>query len=295
MPATLTDAPAPAPAARKPSAPTGLSPSRAIEFRQCPLRFRLSAIDKITRPRSAAAVTGIVFHAVFEDLYGLDPAERTLAAAHEFVATVWEKLAEEPEIAESAVDLADAVTVTKLLQAVHTLIDKQFRIENPSTVVVVARETWLHATLPSGLRLRGVVDRLDDIGAGLRVVDYKTGAFPSSEDDQNNAMFQLKFYGLSLLYARKPRGIPAELVLQYPNSKHGTLTLAVPDPAQLEGFARILDSLWKAIEKAVATGDFRPRKSWKCKRLCDFRDLCPLFGGTPPPYPLPITAAPARR
>ncbi len=43
-------------------------------------------------------------------------------------------------------------------------------------------------------------------------------------------------------------------------------------------------AIWRAIQSAGATGDFRPRPS----RLCDWcahQAHCPAFGGTPPPYP----------
>mgnify|MGYP007002821412 CR=1 FL=1 len=39
-----------------------------------------------------------------------------------------------------------------------------------------------------------------------------------------------------------------------------------------------------AIEQAVATRDFRPSPSKLCG-WCDFKPLCPAFGGTPPALP----------
>ena len=56
--------------------------------------------------------------------------------------------------------------------------------------------------LPGGLRLRGIVDRLDVAPAGdLRVVDYKTGA-SAREAFEGKALFQMKFYALVLWRTR---------------------------------------------------------------------------------------------
>src|SRR5947208_13758700 len=60
------------------------------------------------------------------------------------------------------------------------------------------RELMLECELPSGVRLRGIVDRLDVAPDGaLRVVDYKTGRAPD-ERFEARALFQMKFYALVL-------------------------------------------------------------------------------------------------
>ncbi len=58
---------------------------------------------------------------------------------------------------------------------------------------------------------------------------------------------------------------------------------------------RRLLALWEAIRLATETGDWRPRPTKLCG-WCDHRAHCPEFGGTPPPYPLPLgrTAEPAQ-
>ena len=39
-------------------------------------------------------------------------------------------------------------------------------------------------------------------------------------------------------------------------------------------------AVWKAVERACETGDFRPRQSRLCD-WCAFREWCPAFGGDP--------------
>jgi putative RecB family exonuclease len=38
--------------------------------------------------------------------------------------------------------------------------------------------------------------------------------------------------------------------------------------------------VWEAIERACATGEFRPRPSARCA-TCGFQEWCPSFGGDP--------------
>ena len=54
-----------------------LSPSRAADFKQCPLLFRFRTIDKLEGPPSPAAARGTLVHAVLEHLFDLPAAERT--------------------------------------------------------------------------------------------------------------------------------------------------------------------------------------------------------------------------
>jgi putative RecB family exonuclease len=56
---------------------------------------------------------------------------------------------------------------------------------------------------------------------------------------------------------------------------------------------RKLLALWEAIRRATETGDWRPSPSRLCD-WCNYRALCPAFGGTPPPYPLPVATEPPR-
>ncbi len=147
----------------------------------------------------------------------------------------------------------------------------------------------MEAELPSGLRLRGYVDRLDVSAAGdIRVVDYKTGKVPL-EAYEASALFQMKFYALVIWRLRGV--IPRVLQLMY-LSGDGEVLRYSPDEADLRATERKLDALWAAISRARDTGDWRPRPSKLCD-WCRHKALCPEFGGTLPP--LPERALPARQ
>nr|WP_239082627.1 PD-(D/E)XK nuclease family protein [Actinoplanes teichomyceticus] len=75
----------------RPAGPS-LSPSRAADFKTCPLLFRFRTIDKLPEQPSADQMRGTLVHAVLERLFDLPAAERTPQAAAALVAPEWERL-----------------------------------------------------------------------------------------------------------------------------------------------------------------------------------------------------------
>ena len=77
-----------------------LSPSRAADFKSCPLLYRFRTIDRLPETPSRVAVRGTMVHSVLEQLFDLPKAERTLAAARRLLPEVWRELAAaDPEVA----------------------------------------------------------------------------------------------------------------------------------------------------------------------------------------------------
>src|SRR3954471_8174777 len=97
--AAAASADAPAGEAAAPRRPS-LSPSRAADFKTCPLLYRFRTIDRLPERKSRAAVRGTLVHAVLERLYDLPQAQRTVAAAQELIDPAWAQLREDPDVAE---------------------------------------------------------------------------------------------------------------------------------------------------------------------------------------------------
>lgn len=254
-----------------------LSPSRAADFKACPLLYRFRSIDRIPQRPTRDKARGTVVHGVLELLFDLPSAERTYEAAAGLIATAYERVvAEEPDVAALFEDGADR---ERWFGDVRRMLTGYFALEDPSRLEPAARELLVEATL-DGLRLRGYVDRLDVAPTGqVRVVDYKTGSIPR-EAYEAKALFQLKFYALVLW--RTSGTVPSQLRLMY-LADRDTLTYE-PDADELARFERTLVAVWRAIERAVERRDFRPNPSRLCS-WCDHQRLCPAFGGTPPPFP----------
>lgn len=260
-----------------------LSPSRAADFKTCPLLYRFRTIDRLPEAASPVATRGTLVHAVLEAIFDLPSAQRTLATAKELLPAAWERLlAEEPEVAELFTGDAD---FAEWMTGAEQLLANYFTLEDPSRLEPGAREQLVEVII-DGLRLRGYVDRLDISPAGdLRVVDYKTGSAPR-EAFEAKALFQLKFYALVLW---RTRGVvPRQLRLMY-LADADTLTASF-EADELERFERSLKALWAAIARATLSGDFRANPSRLCD-WCSHQSFCPAKGGTPPPFPYEALAA----
>ncbi|TDH56928.1 RecB family exonuclease [Mycobacterium eburneum] len=265
--------------AAKPTRPA-LSPSRAADFKQCPLLYRFRAIDRLPEPPSTAQLRGSVVHAALEQLYGLPAAQRDPDTATALVTPAWQQVVDaDPDLA----GLLDPEQQTQLLAEARALLSGYYRLEDPRRFDPQSCEQRVEVELADGTLLRGFVDRIDVAPTGeLRVVDYKTGKAPPAARAlaEAKALFQMKFYAVALL---RSRGVlPTRLRLIY--LADGQLLDYSPDHEELLRFEKTLTAIWRAIRSAGASGDFRPSPS----RLCDWcahQALCPAFGGTPPPYP----------
>jgi putative RecB family exonuclease len=257
-----------------------LSPSRAGDFKQCPLLYRFRAVDRIPETPDKAQVRGIVVHAVLEKLFGLPAAERVPDRATELIAPAWADLVEERHELAELFDGPDDPELAGWLDGARGLLASYFELEDPRRLQPEACELRVETELASGLLLRGFIDRLDVAPTGeIRIVDYKTGAAPR-EFGEAKALFQMKFYALVLYRLRGV--VPRQLRLMYLADRQ---SLAYsPDEDELIRFERTLDAVWQAILRAGKTGNFPPNRSRLCD-WCDHKVRCPEFGGTPPPYP----------
>ncbi|WP_171171315.1 PD-(D/E)XK nuclease family protein [Streptomyces sp. I05A-00742] len=285
----------PSPQAGRPAGtarpPASLSPSRAADFMRCPLLYRFRVIDRLPEKPSAAATRGTVVHAVLERLFDAPAAERTAPRARGLVPGEWEKLlAARPELGElfTGEDGAhDPERLATWLAEAERLVERWFTLEDPTRLEPAERELFVETTLDSGLVLRGIVDRVDVAPSGdVRIVDYKTGKAPAPQY-RSDALFQMTFYAL-VIWRLRGR-VPRRLQLVYLGS--GDVLTYDPVEAELLAVERRLRALWEAISLATETGDWRPRPTKLCG-WCDHQAVCPEFGGTPPPYPLPVLPAP---
>ncbi|MFJ9710620.1 RecB family exonuclease [Streptomyces sp. NPDC101234] len=267
--------------------PASLSPSRASDFMQCPLLYRFRVIDRLPEKPSEAATRGTLVHAVLERLFDAPAAERTVPWARSLVPGQWDRLRESrPEVGELFADDPEGERLARWLGEAEQLVERWFTLEDPSRLEPVERELFVETELESGLRLRGIIDRVDVAATGeVRIVDYKTGKAPRPEYAEG-ALFQMKFY--ALVVWRLKNVVPRRLQLVYLGS--GDVLTYDPVVADLQRVERKLLALWEAIREATESGEWRPRPTKLCG-WCDHQAHCPEFGGTPPPYPLPVRSA----
>ncbi|WP_411086141.1 RecB family exonuclease [Streptomyces sp. 061-3] len=254
---------------------------------QCPLLYRFRVIDRLPEKPSEAATRGTLVHAVLERLFDNPAVERTAGRATALIPGQWDRLLEsKPELSELFADDAEGERLSRWLTEAERLVERWFSLEDPTRLEPAERELFVETELESGLRLRGVIDRIDVAPTGeVRIVDYKTGKAPRPEYTEG-ALFQMKFYALVIW--RLKGVVPRRLQLVYLGS--GDVMTYDPVVADLERVERKLLALWEAIRLATETGEWRPRPTKLCG-WCDHQAVCPEFGGTPPVYPLSVRPA----
>jgi putative RecB family exonuclease len=252
--------------------PSSLSPSKVSSFTECALAFRFSAIDRLPDPPTVATVKGTLVHAALERLLLLPPADRTPEAATRCLAEARTELADDPELLELGLD-ADGEAAMAADAA--TLLERYFALEDPRQVRPIGLELKLDTDV-DGLRLRGIIDRLelDDQGE-LVVTDYKTGRSPGQHYEQSR-LNGVHFY--AFLCERVLGRRPARVQLLY--LADGVAIQTVPTDQSIRALERKVRAIWAAIERACEREDFRPRTSRLCD-YCAFQAWCPAFGGDP--------------
>lgn len=257
--------------------PLALSPSRAADFQQCPLLYRLRAIDRIPEPSTIHQVKGTLVHAVLENMHGLSRAERTYPTAVKMLKPQWEKmLIDDPELSE----LVPETELMDFLVDCRGLLKGYFIMEDPTRFDAEAMEKFIGGVIGGDVPVRGFIDRVDVAPTGeIRIVDYKTGKKPHPRY-QDSALFQMRFY--SLVWWRLTGNMPTQARLMY--LKVYDDLVYTPTEADLEQFEVQVRHLWRQIEASGKSGEFATKKGKLCS-WCSFQELCPEFGGTTPAYP----------
>jgi putative RecB family exonuclease len=249
--------------------PRTLSPSKVSAFTSCPLAFRFSQIERRPEPPSPHAVKGTLVHAALERLYWHHrPGTRSVVAAQHELDTAWSELRDGEEFSALGLDPGEAAA---FLADARSLVENLFTLEDPDATDTVGVELGVE-TVVEGMRLRGIIDRLDRGPDGeLIVVDYKTGRAPGQRYERGSlggvhtyALLCQSLLGqapaeVRLLYLRQPVTISTAATEQ---SIRGQRTRAV--------------AVWAAIERACAAEDFRPNVSGLCAS-CHFKADCPAF------------------
>lgn len=253
-----------------------ISPSRASDFKKCPLKFRYRVIDSLPEPPSLEALRGTLVHSVLEYLYLEPPAARTEVTAQELLLPRWDALlSKDPSLAEL---FASETELSSWLESARPLISNYFKLENPQFLQPKAREEFVNAWLPTGIAIRGIIDRVDEAPNGaIRVVDYKTGKSPKPQY-QSDSIFQMRFYAAALYHSTGV--LPARTQLVY----LGDGRILTYDPVQrdVDDITYEVTSLWSAILERLDTQQFEPKTGPLC-RWCNFQEFCPAFGGKEPP------------
>jgi putative RecB family exonuclease len=252
--------------------PWSLSPSSCSSFKECPLAFRFSYLERLPEPPAPWTTKGTLVHRALELLLDRPADERSLDAALADLGRARVELAPHPDFAD--LDLSDEEWA-KFDTDAEALVQKYFQLEDPRTVKPIGLELKLEADL-GRTRLRGIIDRLElDEHGEFVVTDYKTGSVPS-ELWEGKSLAGVHIY--ALLCERMLGRRPARVQLYYLSKPEAII--ATPTDQSIKGVERRTSAMYEAIANACSRDDFRPRPGRLCD-FCTFKPYCPAHGGNP--------------
>lgn len=253
---------------------TKVSPARLATFADCPRRYKLGYLDRPTPTRTgpwAHSTLGAVVHNALRALFELPPERRTPIRAAQLLSEHWQDAG-----------FADAEQAAKYRDRAKTWI-MEYVEHNDVSATPIGLERWVSAPVnpepgqPPSMIIEGRADRIDERGAELVIVDYKTGRRQPDEYEARSSQ-ALAMYAVA---AARTLRRPCHRV-ELHHLPTGTVAAAEHTESSLRRhLARAeetAEDLRVATDTLAAGGDgqvlFPVNVSTRCS-WCDFRPSCP--------------------
>ena len=245
-------------------APEYLSPSSIGTFRQCPLQFKLSRIDKIEQLPTEETLLGNFVHDVLEVFYSVSPEDRTIGTVKALSATIWNEYGWQ----EKVEPYLKKMSLNSFRWNAWWCIENLFRIEDPLQTFPSGIEDEVIGEI-SGVKMRGFIDRWADNGEEISISDYKTGKTPQAKYSKPK-FFQLVVYA-HLLGAMKNKPV-TNLNLLY--LKDGTHLQMSPTQEEMEEVAVTVRSVKDDIDARCISGQWEAVPSILCDWCSYKKTIC---------------------
>lgn len=242
------------------------SPSKLDTWLKCPRRFRFQYIDKPKPPARiwAHQMLGISVHNALKEWWLLPVDKRTPEAARSLLHANWR--------VEGFKDVAQADAT---LDEVEPWVVEYVKTLDPDQEPRV--EASVSFTTPT-LNVSGRVDRIDDRGDELVIVDYKTGRGALTQEDARTSMaLAMYVYGVRRVYKRECslvelHHLPTRSILSF---RHTTESMN-RHLQRMEEIGRESIQAMRAAEREPERSDeiFPAQPSPLCG-WCDYWELCP--------------------
>ena len=275
-----------------------LSPSRASQFKTCPLQFKFANVDKIKEPTNEVQAKGTLVHEALEKMYNLPQNQRPEPISQEELVNelkiikqsingsgpksiqlhdIFREVFVNNRSSDQYSELFKEIDLQKFGRDSKILLTQYLSIENPRNVDSIENERWVRGSIDD-LNLRGILDRMDkDEDGNIIIVDYKSGKAPSAKYKEPR-FFAMKLY--ALLIKNELGVMPKELKLIY--LQNSTIhSLVVTEEMLNEAEEEIL-TIWKDIKISFTENSFPAKKNALCENWCYYKPICPLFNENPP-------------
>lgn len=236
-----------------------LSPSQADSYRRCPRRYVLERRLRLGDSTSVYAHFGELTHEVLEvaesEVIGSGRRHADLDRVLEIVEEIWAK-------ADFGTPDLDDAWKGKAVAMFERLYENWPGRGEPVEIEIAVESNI------EGVRWMGRVDRLERSEEGLRVVDYKTGTRPMTNDEAATSI-QLAFYAMSVGHSH---GEVVASEMWYPRVDTKSVTTRKMALHRLDEVGKTMNEIARDISAEI----WETRVSEDCKR-CDFRRSCPAW------------------
>jgi len=191
----------------KPELPAHLSASSIQTYIQCPLKFKLSRVDKIQEPPTMQTLLGNFVHDVLEHFYAAyQPEERTVVSARHACTHVWSN----GGWADRVAPYLKRTPINDFRWSAWWCVENIFLLENPSLVQPSGIEYEVLGEI-DGVLIKGFIDRWTEIDGVVTITDYKTGKTPAPKY-MADKWFQLSLYAILLAELENKQSFNLELL-----------------------------------------------------------------------------------
>jgi putative RecB family exonuclease len=243
------------------------TPSKLASFSDCPRRYRFTYVDRPQPPKGppwAHNTVGSAVHAALRAWWELPVHRRTPVAARQLLYEAW-----------SGNGFRDSEQMEKWrARAAGWLTDYVAELDPIDEPVGTERQV---AATTERLALSGRIDRIDQRGDELVVVDYKTGRSPSTEDEARGSP-ALAVYVLGVRRTlRRPcsrvelHHLPSRTVAVF---EHTDRSLA-NHVRRAEDVAADIGAATEAMAAGARPDEAFPAVPGRQCGWCDFRPSCP--------------------
>jgi RecB family exonuclease len=249
------------------------TPSKLVAYEDCPRRYRYAYVDRPAPPKGppwAHNSLGASVHTALRNWYALPVDKRTAAALPTVLRATWVGEGYRDEAQEREAYRRALTWLEDYVEGIDP------RVDPVGVERVVAARTEV-------LALSGRVDRIDQVGEELVIVDYKTGRAELTGDDaRGSRALALYAYAAERVFRRRCRRVELHHL--------PTGTVAAHDHTE-ESLARHLRRAEQTAqdvidaEKSVSDGadpdQAFPTAAGPICTWCDYRRVCPAGADAP--------------
>jgi RecB family exonuclease len=243
------------------------SPSRLLAFQDCPRRYRFQYLDRPTpqrRSQRAHTSLGIAVHNALRDWWDMPIAQRNPGGGAALVERAW-----------ISVGFRDGSQSARWRERSKNAVAKYLEQVDPAAQPVGIERTVAFVT--EGLRVSGRIDRLDDRGGELVVIDYKTSRVVPTADDARTSLALGLYAAAVWKMFRRPalrvevHHVPSGEVASHLHTPEGIARKV----AQARGIARDAQRAEADLAELGEESTAFPPSTGPLCTWCDFRAHCP--------------------